>query len=139
MDKDLRIGDIVHVTARVTSLRGDGTYGIEPVGFDYDVDQSVVSEEPTPDVDFYTVDDPVLVRRGLMRGDEKFSGDGERYCYHEDLGSGLHLLNRPDTKQHLPGAWTVMSTEQVMQLRDEPPELDQTIGEALEAHHKRQG
>lgn len=136
MDKDLRIGDVVHVTARVTGLRGDGTYNIEPVGFDYDAEGDVPYEGDIS-VDFYTVDDPVLVRRGLMKGDEKFSGDGERYCYHEDLGEGLHLLNKPDAKQHLTGAWVIWPTEHVMALRDEPPELDQTIGETLENAHKR--
>lgn len=134
MDKeDLRIGDVVAVTARITGLRGDGTYSIEPVGFDFEVDESMETESPA-DVDFYTVDAPVLVRRGLMRGDEKFSGDGERYVYHEDLGSGLHLLNRPDTKQHLEGAWIILSTDHVKQLRDEPP----SISEQFQELHNRQ-
>lgn len=114
--REIRIGDVVAVTARVTGLRGDGTYAIEPIGFDYDT-------EGASYVDFYTVDDPTFLRHAWIKGDEKFSGDGERYLYHENLGEGVHLLNRPDAKQHLSGAWTTMTTEQVASLRDEPPEL----------------
>lgn len=120
MTHEIRIGDIVAVTARVTGLRGDGTYTIEPIGFDYDIEVEY-GEDPLATI--YTVDDPTFLRHAWIKGDEKFSGDGERYLYHENLGEGVHLLNRPDTKQHLTGAWVAMSTEQVAALRDEPPEL----------------
>lgn len=127
MTNEIRVGDVVAVTARVTALRGDGTYAIEPVGFDYELtgyDEWDASkhEDVLKDLGFYTVDEPRLVQHGWVRGDEKFSGDGERYVYHDNLGEGVHLLNRPGTKQHLTGAWLTMTTEQVAALRDEPPE-----------------
>lgn len=124
---DLRIGDIVAVTAKVKALRGDGSVWIEPVGFDYEVSDGI-EEVTTMEVSFYTVDEPKLVRHGLMRGDEKFAGDGERWVYHEDLGEGLHLMNRADAKQHLASAWAVMNTGAIELMFDEPP-----VGDCSEA------
>ena len=123
---DLRIGDIVSVTARVKSLRGDGGVWLEPIGFDYTLegyDEWDMSkhEYVLKDLGFYTVDDATLIRRGLVRGDEKFAGDGERWIYHEDLGNGLHLMNRADVKQCLPGAWAVMDIGAINLMFDEAP------------------
>lgn len=122
---ELRIGDTVAVTARITSLRGDGSYGIEPVGFDYDTSTSGGDPDDAHridvEVDFYTVDEPKLVQHGFVRGDQKFAGDGERWVYHKDLGSGLHLMNRADAKQHLASAWAVMDTGAILLMFDEPP------------------
>ena len=123
--KDLRIGDVVAVTARVTRLRGDGGAFIEPVGFDFTVSDGV-DEVDSMEVDFFTVDEPTLVRRGLMPGDDKWASDGEHYRYHADLGNGLHLLNKPDGKQYLASAWLVIPTEGIAQFYDEDP----TAGDA---------
>ncbi len=120
-DKRLRVGDVVSVTARVVGLRGDGSVLLEPVGFDYDAVPD--GTQMGVDVEFYSVDQPTLVQRGLQEGDEKFNGDGIRFVYARDLGEGMHLMNRPDVQQDCAFAWEVMTLEQVEALADEPPQL----------------
>lgn len=113
---EIRTGDVVAVTARVTGLRGDGSYSIEPLGFDFDIDWQ---NEEGPD--FYTIEDPKFLQHHWMRGDEMYACDGEKYLYHENMGEGVHLLNRPGCKQDLTAAWATMTTEQVQSLKSEPP------------------
>jgi hypothetical protein len=79
---------------------------VEPVGFDYDVDvpeamwgAAETAEEASEGVDvtLYSVDPPMLLRRGVMKGDrlrpEGSSGLLE-FEYYEDLHDGHHLLRR---------------------------------------------
>lgn len=125
----IRTGDVVAVTARVVGVRGDGSYSIEPLGFDYDfpdpeqLPHNSDDEPLPPEVEFYTVDEPKLVQHVWTRGDELFDPIGERFVYDKPLGNGLHLLNRPDVPQHLEGAWRVVETAWVGGLKPDPSEI----------------
>jgi hypothetical protein len=78
-------GDIVAVTAKVICLRTDGSYGIEPVGFDYDVVGN--------GVDFYTVDPPALLEGAFRPGDQVCWQEGElRGYFHTLLPGGLAVV-----------------------------------------------
>lgn len=129
----IRTGDVVAVTARVVGVRGDGSFAIEPLGFDY-IAFGEDDEQELP-IEFYTVDEPKLVQHVWTRGDELFAHrmmfptddhrvePGERFVYDKPLGNGLHLLNMPDLPQHSVRAWVVMSTAIVGELQSDPPEI----------------
>lgn len=89
---EIRVGDVVLVTARVTRIRSGGGFDIEPVGFDYDVTRYPGSD--STDVDHFTVDPPMAFVRTWRRNDSAtdLSGPGHVVHYHEDLGDGLHLV-----------------------------------------------
>lgn len=118
----IRTGDVVAVTAKVVGVRGDGSYAIEPLGFDYTFPDVELlphnsDDEPVPlDVEFYTIDEPKLVQHVWTRGDQLLGRGGVKFVYDKPLHYGLHLLNRPDLPQMHPAAWAVMTLEEVAAL-----------------------
>lgn len=115
---EIRLGDLVAVTARITGLDTGNGYSIEPMGFDFDVEPA----GSDVDVHMFTVDDPTFLRHALMRGDVKYSVHGiEKFTYHMDLGEGLHLLRDNTFRSSIKNHWVTMTTQEVFELSDDNP------------------
>lgn len=137
MTKGIRVGDVVAVSARVVGLKGDGSYSIEPMGFDFELssdgsmhhgNMDIVGDDELAekvDVAFFTVDEPKLLKHTWMKGD-RFAGPWPGpVVYERALGEGIHLLNLPEEPQHKRQAWVVLTTQEVDTLTpEEPPQSD---------------
>ncbi len=130
MTKGIRIGDVVAVSAKVKGIRGDGSYIIEPMGFDFEATQPSCSHCGSEngqeiDVDFSTIDEPKLLKHTWMKGDRFVGPWPGPVVYERSLGDGLHLLNLPEEPQHKPNAWLVLTSFEVDALNpEEPPQSD---------------